>query len=88
MESLWQAYELAEPDKAKSKNPEKYLTDLVTLVRHAIGYEEWLSACPDVVDSRFTEWLAEQESSGREFTDQQLLWLGMIKDVAIVSDCG
>ena len=37
------------------------------------------------MDDRFADWLKEQEASGREFSAEQLLWLGMIKDHLAVS---
>jgi type I restriction enzyme R subunit len=32
------------------------------------------------VHERFSAWLAQQETSGRKFTDEQRQWLGLIRD--------
>jgi Type I site-specific restriction-modification system, R (restriction) subunit and related helicases len=35
---------------------------------------------PERVNSNFRAWLAQQESSGKKFTDEQRHWLEMIRD--------
>jgi type I restriction enzyme R subunit len=35
---------------------------------------------PKQVEARFQAWLAQQESDGRRFTDEQRRWLEMIRD--------
>jgi type I restriction enzyme R subunit len=65
---LWQAYET------------KLMTDLVSLVRYAVHQENELRPFKDVVSARFDKWLAEQETGGRKFTDEQRQWLTAIRD--------
>ena len=55
-------------------------TDLVSLVRHALGHTDELVAYPDLVNERFDTWLAEQQALGRHFTDDQTAYLHLIKD--------
>ena len=54
------------------------LTNLVSLVRHAIGQAEELVAFPDQVVERYEAWLAQQEQAGRVFTGEQRVWLDSI----------
>lgn len=73
---LWQAYEQLEKSKVKGAGPQKLLTNIVSLVRFAIGKSDTLEPFADGVNRRFNEWIA-----GQNFTQQeQLDWLVMIKD--------
>ena len=76
-ERLWDAYETLE--KAKVRGSTKtVLTNLVSLVRHAIGQEDELVAFPDLVRERYAAWLVQQEQAGRTFTEEQRAWLDWI----------
>jgi type I restriction enzyme R subunit len=79
-ELLWMAYEQLEKSKVKDAGPQRLLTNIVSLVRFAVGTVDVLEPFGDVVNRRFSEWLAEQEKSGKKFTDEQKEWLTMIKD--------
>jgi len=79
-ELLWMAYEQLEKSKVKLAGPQKLLTDIVSLVRFAVGASDVLEPFGEVVNRRFSEWLAEEESSGKKLTDEQKEWLAMIKD--------
>lgn len=79
-DALWQAYEQLEKSKVRGAGPQRLLTDIISLVRHAIGESEVLEPYHDEVDHRFDKWLEAQESSGREFSPEQIAWLAMIKD--------
>jgi len=78
-EVLWSAYRQLEKDKVKD-NPKKMLTDLISIIRHTLGQEEYLVPFGQKVTERFEKWLVGQESSGRKFTTEQKEWLVMIKD--------
>jgi len=77
---LWQAYEKLEKSKVKGAGPKTLLTDIISLVRFAIGESDVLEPFSDIVDERFKNWLAEQEKAGKKFTNEQLEWLTSIKD--------
>jgi len=79
-ESVWQAYEQLEKAKVKKAGPQKLLTNIISLVRFAIGETDVLEPFSDTVDARFNNWLAEQEKTGRKFTQEQMHWLQNIKD--------
>ena len=78
-ELLWLAYQQLEKSKVKGAGPQKLLTNIVSLVRFAIGYANVLEPFPDEVDRNFTEWLNKQEQHGNHFTPEQKEWLNMIK---------
>lgn len=76
-EELWQAYERLDQSKVKGSGPDKLLTDIISLIRFAIGETGTLEPYKETVDRRFQEWLNNQEGS---FSEEQRAWLEMIKD--------
>ena len=77
---LWYAYERLEKSKVKGAGPQKLLTDIISLVRFAVGQTAELVPFDEFVNERFKGWISKQEDLGREFTPQQMGWLTMIKD--------
>jgi type I restriction enzyme R subunit len=78
-EALWLAYQHLEQAKVKGAGPQKLLTNIVSLLRFALGQSEVLEPFADTVDRRFHAWLQQQVKAGREFTPEQMEWLEMIK---------
>ena len=78
-EHLWGAYEVIEAGRAY-KSGGKRLTDVVSLVRHAIDPGEPLRPFAAAVQDRYDAWLAEQEAAGASFTPEQRAWLDAIKE--------
>jgi type I restriction enzyme R subunit len=76
-ERLWDAYETLEKSNVRGST-KSVLTNLVSLVRHAIGKQDELVAFPDLVAERYAAWLAQQEQAGRIFTGHQRAWLDSI----------
>jgi type I restriction enzyme R subunit len=79
-EVLWRAYELLEKDKVRGASGKRLLTDIVSLVRFALHQDPELIPHAERVRARFESWIAQQASRGRQFTDQQVRWLEMIRD--------
>ncbi len=77
---LWQAYDQLDRSKVKGAGTRKLLTNLVSLIRFAVGQNKILEPFPDAVNQRFNIWLAEQQKPGKKFTAEQMDWLIMIKD--------
>ena len=77
-EALWRAYAQLERDRVRGVNARRVLTDLVSLVRHALQMEDELVPFPERVQARYAEWLDAQEAAGREFTPEQRWWLDRI----------
>jgi type I restriction enzyme R subunit len=78
-EELWHAYARLEEDKVKGVAEDRLLTDVISLVRHAMGEDEELEPFREEVEERFYEWLDHQDRQQR-FTAEQLEWLEMIKE--------
>ena len=78
-EALWAAYARLEKSKVRGAGEQRLLTDVISLVRRAMGEAEELVPFREVVEGRFYDWLAQQERAGRAFTTDQLGWLELIK---------
>lgn len=77
---LWRAYEALDKSKVKGTSTKRILTDLVSLVRFAIHQDNELVPFPDRVNVNFKVWVAQQETGGKKFTEEQRRWLEMIRD--------
>jgi type I restriction enzyme R subunit len=78
-ERLWHAYEALDRSKVRGSGG-RVLTDIVSLVRFAVHQQEELHPFQEDVSARFARWMAQQESNGRTFTDEQRQWLEAIRD--------
>jgi len=78
-ERLWHAYEALDRSKVRGSGG-RVLTDIVSLVRFAIHQQDELHPFEDDVNARFALWIAQQEGTGRKFTDEQRQWLEAIRD--------
>lgn len=80
IECLWRAYGQLEKSKVRGAGPQKLLTNIISLLRFAIGESDVLEPFLETVNDRFNRWLKEQESLGKKFSPEQIDWLTMIKD--------
>jgi type I restriction enzyme R subunit len=80
VDRLWDAYASLEKSKVKGASAHRILTDLVSLIRFAIHQEDELEPFSKHVLEHYDKWLEQQKSSSKEFSDEQLHWLGMIRD--------
>ena len=56
-------------------------TNLVSLVRHALGHTDELVSYPALVDERFASLAPPAaQQTGRDFTDDQITYLRLIKE--------
>ncbi len=78
--SLWQAYAQLEQDKVRGVGTERTLTDIVSLVRHAVQYDDVLVPYPEQVQRRYEDWLASQAALGLTYTVEQRWWLDRIAE--------
>lgn len=74
-EKLWDAYSQLEADKVKGAGVQKLLTDIISLVRFAMGETETLDPYGLTIEEKFQEWVA-----GKKFTAEQVAWLQKIKE--------
>lgn len=78
-ERLWEAYETLDASKVRG-SAGTVLTNIVSLVRFTLGEDDKLAPYPEQVAERFDAWLLQQQNAGRTFTNEQLDWLGLIRD--------
>jgi type I restriction enzyme R subunit len=78
-EIVWKAYESLEKSRVRG-NPHKLLTNIIQLIRFQMKEIEVLEPFDEVVNGSFENWLKEQENNGRNFNQEQMEWLTMIKD--------
>ncbi len=77
-ETLWRAYAQLERDRVRGSGTRRVLTDLVSLVRHAVQLDDELVPYPERVQKRYADWLAVQQSGGQIFTPDERWWLDQI----------
>ena len=83
-ENLWKAFEALDASKVRGSG-QRMLTDVVSLVRYALGLTGELVPYREVVEERYAGWLAQQEQAGRSFSAEQREWLDMIRDHLVTS---
>ncbi|GFO62504.1 type I restriction endonuclease subunit R [Geomonas paludis] len=87
-EKLWSAYARVRQTAVKGSDTRRQMTDLVALVRFALGLENELRPFADQVDKRFQEWIFRHNAQRTTaFTPEQTEWLRMMKDHIAASCC-
>ncbi|MBI5901720.1 MAG: DEAD/DEAH box helicase family protein [Rhodocyclales bacterium] len=86
-ERLWSAYARLQASQVKGAESRRQLTDLVALVRFALGLDAELKPFADQVDKRFQEWIFRHNAQrATAFTPEQTEWLRLVKE-HIASSC-
>ena len=86
-ERLWSAYARVKASQVSGADRKRQLTDLVSLVRFALGLDAELKPFADEVDKRFQTWIFRHNAQrGTAFTPEQTEWLRLMKD-HIASSC-
>ena len=86
-ERLWSAYARVEATKVKGVTSRRQLTDLVSLLRFALGLDSELKPFADEVDKRFQAWIFRHNAQrATAFSPEQTEWLRLMKD-HIASSC-
>jgi type I restriction enzyme R subunit len=76
---VWRCYARLRSDRVRSHEPGEALTNLISLVRFAIGQQPELAPFPELARQRFSNWLRQQEDiSGKAFTNEQRAFLNHI----------
>ena len=81
---IWRAYQRLDDDRVKG-NPARALSDIVMLVRYALGDLTTLEPLPAMIAGRFNLWLGREERAGRTYTEAQRAWLFAIRDFIAVN---
>lgn len=77
--AVWHAYKRLS-NGAINADPGRVLTDVVALVRYALGNTESLAPLAFDIAARFNLWLGREERAGRKYTLEQRGWLEAIRD--------
>jgi type I restriction enzyme R subunit len=77
--SIWTAYRRLSAGQITA-NPGRVLTDIVVLVRYALGKSDTLQPLSAAMAGRFNLWLGREQTSGRTYTPEQIGWLEAIRD--------
>ena len=72
-ESLWLAYKNRSSERVQGDTEQR--TDLISLLRFAMGYNFFLEPFSATVNRNFEEWL-----DGKDFSVEQREWLEMVRD--------
>lgn len=76
---IWRAYKRLNDARVRG-NPTRILTDIVMLVRFALGKDDVLQPLPSIVAGKFNLWLGREKNAGRDYSPEQLTWLTTIRD--------
>lgn len=80
-ETMWSAYARVQETKVRGNGARRQLTDLVSLVRFALGMDDELRPFTDTVDKRFADWVFRHNARrATAFTPEQMEWLRLVKD--------
>lgn len=77
--ALWGAYKRLSGGRVTA-DPARVLTDIVALVRYALGQRETLQPLSADMAGRFNLWLGREKTAGRDYSPEQLGWLEAIRD--------
>ena len=78
---VWEAYRrLNGVDRVRDPSPVRLLTDLVALVRYALGQTTVLEPLAPEVERRFNLWLGREKNAGRDYSEEQAAWLRLLRD--------
>lgn len=75
---VWQAYKRLDASKVKGAPVDQQLTEIVSLVRFALGYDTVLEPFGTRVEQRFNLWVGREKNAGRDYTPEQMTWLRSI----------
>ncbi len=76
--AVWECYRRLHA--GKTRPAASLLTDLVGLVRYAIGARDVLEPLAPDINRRFELWLGREKRAGRDYSEAQLDWLRLLRD--------
>ena len=75
---VWQAYKRLNDATVRGAPVDRQLTEIVSLVRYALGHDAMLEPFGDKVRQRFNLWIGREKNAGREYSAEQMEWLRSI----------
>ena len=81
---LWGAFARKNPGKvANSARPERMLTNVIQIMRFALGQDDELRPFDAVANQRYNLWIGRMKQRGIQFTEEQKQWLDRIKEFIV-----
>ena len=77
---IWQCYRRLHAARVREPSPGGLMTDLLALVRYALGTADVLEPVAGDVERRFNLWLGREKNAGREYGPAQMEWLRLLKE--------
>ena len=84
-ETIWNAYGKLHPQNVKGSTTVRILTDIICLIRFELGIYKQLEPRKEIVDRIFKDWIFKKNAGPKQFTEDQMEWLRMIKDHIVTS---
>ena len=84
-EIIWNAYGRLHPAKVKGTKTVRILTDIICLIRFELGIYKQLEPRKEIVDRIFKDWIFKKNAGPKQFTEEQMEWLRLIKDHIVTS---
>lgn len=78
--ALWAYYQRLSAGKVRARSPGNVLGDVVALTRFALGQTDTLQPLSVDVEQRFNLWIGREKNAGRDYTEEQMRWLMLIRD--------
>ena len=72
---VWQAYKRLNAALVKGAPADQQLTEIISLVRFALGFDAVLEPFAAKVEQRFNLWIGREKKAGRDYTGEQMTWL-------------
>jgi type I restriction enzyme R subunit len=80
-ERIWNAYARVQQSQVTGADLKRQLTDLISLVRFAVGLDKDLKPFAEQINQRFQSWIFRHNARRTTaFSPEQTEWLRMIKD--------
>ncbi|MGB6229124.1 MAG: DEAD/DEAH box helicase family protein [Litorimonas sp.] len=77
---VWQAYTRLRAAEVRGAPVDRLLTEIIALVRYALGQTDELEPISAVVERRFNLWIGRQKNAGVTYSEEQMRWLENIRD--------
>lgn len=79
-EEIWNAFQRINPERVKPIGEQKNPANVIALAQFALGKIDTLEPFLDKVGVKFKEWLEVQKEEGKNYNEEELEWLNMMKN--------
>lgn len=79
-DEIWNAYQRIDNARVKPLGDKKNPSNIIALTKFALGNSEILEPYADSVDRKFRKWLDENMEEGKNYTEEEMEWLKMMRD--------